>query len=186
MEAALRCFARWGVAKTTLDDVAVEAGVGRSTVYRAYPGGKAALVDAATVHEVDRFVGEVDARLSAAVDLEEAVVAALVVGSSALTAWSSLRAVLFHHAESESGAGAGTYPEQALVLSQLHALLPPYLVRFVDDATAHDLVDWGARLAMSYALVPDRTRDLTDPAVARRLAVDLLLPAVHARLATRS
>ena len=40
IDAALRCIARWGVAKTTLDDVAREAGCSRATVYRVFPGGK--------------------------------------------------------------------------------------------------------------------------------------------------
>src|SRR5437764_8400576 len=40
VEATLRCVARWGMAKTTLDDVAREAGLSRATVYRVVPGGK--------------------------------------------------------------------------------------------------------------------------------------------------
>jgi AcrR family transcriptional regulator len=43
IDATLQCIARWGVAKTGLDDVAREAGVSRATVYRAFPGGKDAL-----------------------------------------------------------------------------------------------------------------------------------------------
>ena len=37
VDAALRCLARWGMAKTTLDDVAREAGIRRATLYRAVP-----------------------------------------------------------------------------------------------------------------------------------------------------
>ena len=46
VEATLRCIARWGIAKTTLDDVAREAGCGRATIYRAFPGGKAEVLTA--------------------------------------------------------------------------------------------------------------------------------------------
>lgn len=179
VEAALRCFARWGVTKTSLDDVAAEAGVGRSTVYRAFPGGKSGLIDAATEHEVDRFMVTFDARVSAAPDLEETIVAALVLGAEALQTWPALRAVLFHAAAAD--VGHDTYSEQALVLRKLHELMTPYLLRFVDEDLAHDIVDWGGRLGISYALVPDGRRDLTDPDVTRRLVVDLFLPAVHAR-----
>ena len=38
LDAALACVARVGVAKTTLDDVAKEAGCARATVYRCFPG----------------------------------------------------------------------------------------------------------------------------------------------------
>ncbi|MEQ9271368.1 TetR/AcrR family transcriptional regulator [Marinobacter salarius] len=34
VEAAIRCFDRFGVAKTTVDDIAAEAGIARATVYR--------------------------------------------------------------------------------------------------------------------------------------------------------
>ncbi|MGZ4705878.1 MAG: TetR/AcrR family transcriptional regulator, partial [Acidimicrobiales bacterium] len=44
LEAALRCVARWGLIKTTVDDVAREAGCSRATIYRAFPGGKQSVI----------------------------------------------------------------------------------------------------------------------------------------------
>ncbi|MEA2588672.1 MAG: hypothetical protein QOH66_1599, partial [Actinomycetota bacterium] len=44
IDAALRCIARWGIAKTTLDDIAREASCSRATIYRLFPGGKDALL----------------------------------------------------------------------------------------------------------------------------------------------
>ncbi len=64
--AALRCIARWGVAKTTLDDVAREAGCSRATIYRLFPGGKDSLVTAVAEAEVARFFAGLGARLAAA------------------------------------------------------------------------------------------------------------------------
>ena len=46
VDATTRCIARWGVAKTTLDDVAREASCSRATVYRLFPGGKDAVLEA--------------------------------------------------------------------------------------------------------------------------------------------
>ena len=38
LDGALACVARVGLGKTTLDDVAREAGCARATVYRCFPG----------------------------------------------------------------------------------------------------------------------------------------------------
>ncbi len=38
VRAALTVFSRYGVAKTTMNDIAAEAGVARQTVYNAFPG----------------------------------------------------------------------------------------------------------------------------------------------------
>jgi hypothetical protein len=40
VDALLACIARWGVSKTTVEDVAREAGISRATIYRLFPGGK--------------------------------------------------------------------------------------------------------------------------------------------------
>ena len=42
---AYECIANWGLSKTTVDDVARQAGISRSTVYRYFPGGREEIVD---------------------------------------------------------------------------------------------------------------------------------------------
>lgn len=59
-QAALRCIARWGLAKTGLGDIAKEAGCARQTVYNHYPDARAviaaALFDASEVFIARLFV----------------------------------------------------------------------------------------------------------------------------------
>ena len=55
LDAVRECCERWGVEKTTIDDIAKVSGVSRATLYRLFPGGKQTLhrgntVDA--IHEV--------------------------------------------------------------------------------------------------------------------------------------
>src|SRR4029078_10561601 len=51
LDATITCLARFGVAKTTIDDVAREAGCSRATVYR-YHANRNALVLAAVDREI--------------------------------------------------------------------------------------------------------------------------------------
>ena len=44
LEATYACIARYGLAKTTMEDAAREAGLSRATVYRHFPGGRDELV----------------------------------------------------------------------------------------------------------------------------------------------
>lgn len=55
LAAAYTCVARFGMAKTTVEDVAKEAGVSRATVYRRFPGGKDELLAATVAWEMQRF-----------------------------------------------------------------------------------------------------------------------------------
>src|SRR5205809_45385 len=66
--AALRCFARWGVDKTTLEDVARESGYSRATVYRCFPGGKDAVVQRVARTEVSRFLEGIAACIESVAD----------------------------------------------------------------------------------------------------------------------
>lgn len=61
--ATYTCVARFGMAKTTVEDVAKEAGLSRATIYRWFPGGKDELLAAAVAWEMQRFF----ARLAEAV-----------------------------------------------------------------------------------------------------------------------
>lgn len=53
IDAAERCFERWGAAKTSIDDVANEAGLSRATVYR-YIRNRSELITALGIRAWDR------------------------------------------------------------------------------------------------------------------------------------
>src|SRR3954454_511971 len=88
--AFLRCIARYGLAKTTLDDVAREAGCSRATLYR-YFGGKPDLLRRTTAGELRRITSTVVAAAASEATFAEAVVTAVVVAARELTAHAALR-----------------------------------------------------------------------------------------------
>src|SRR3954449_1770403 len=94
VDAALACFGRWGVAKTTLDDIAREAGVSRATVYRLFPGGKDNVVRAAVAAELGSFGGALAARLVGIDDLEDLLVASLTFATESVRDHEALQFLL--------------------------------------------------------------------------------------------
>jgi len=73
VDAAERCFRKFGVAKTTLDDIASEAGVSRATVYRYFDGGRDEIVLEVVLREARAFLNSLGRRLDREVDLAEAI-----------------------------------------------------------------------------------------------------------------
>ena len=92
------CLARWGLTKTTLEDVAREAGCGRATIYRAFQGGKSEVMAATLAGEVDRFRREVGQAIDAVEpdDLDDVVVAGVVAAARFLRSHDALRYLLVH------------------------------------------------------------------------------------------
>src|SRR2546426_11752242 len=95
LDAALTCIGRVGVAKTTLDDVAREAGCARATVYRCFPGRQALF--RALVEREARGLGD-RARTAAAVTdtLGDAVAAVIHTGAETVRTHRALAFVLAH------------------------------------------------------------------------------------------
>ncbi|HEX4775315.1 MAG TPA: helix-turn-helix domain-containing protein, partial [Acidimicrobiia bacterium] len=71
IDAVMRCIARYGVSKTTLDDVAREAGCARATLYRYFPN-KSQLLRVAVAAEVAALATELEEIASAAPSLDDA------------------------------------------------------------------------------------------------------------------
>jgi AcrR family transcriptional regulator len=61
LDAAARCFLRYGVRRTSMQDIAAEAGVERTTVYRQV-GTKDSILRLLTARELHRHLGEAIAR----------------------------------------------------------------------------------------------------------------------------
>jgi AcrR family transcriptional regulator len=172
LDAALVCVARVGVTKTTLDDVAREAGCARATVYRHFPA-KPALLAGAIQRETERLGAEIRAEVADAGTLLDAAVAGITRAAELVAGHEALRTVLevepevlLPHISFEHGARlTGAAVEQ----------LAPAFARFEPAIGAERAVEWLARLALSFLCSPDAAQ-LLDAARVRELIEDFVMP----------
>jgi len=175
LKATLRCIARWGVTKTSLDDIAREAGCSRASVYRSFPGGKEALLQEVVATEITAFFDAMDSRLSEALTLRDVLVA-------------GVEGALERLIEHEALTFLAEYEPDRLSLlpstSGLARVLPPavtftsaHLRRFLPDPAADEAAEWVVRLVLSYAMCPPLGAESAG-SCAVRLVDALLLPAI--------
>ncbi|MGZ4677452.1 MAG: TetR/AcrR family transcriptional regulator [Acidimicrobiia bacterium] len=178
-DAAVTCWSRVGLAKTTLDDVAREAGCSRATVYR-YFANRPALVAAVVDREVDRLVATIQAAGSDADSCEDAVVAMYVAAARAIADHDALqRALAF---EPEVVLPALSFEGGDLLLAESGRRFAPALARFVPPDRASRAAEWCTRVFLAY-LHPDRAAMLmTDDATVRALVRRHVIPALSPRI----
>lgn len=177
LDAVLDCVGRWGLAKTTADDVARAAGVSRATLYRAFPGGKDVLFDAAVRREAARFFLAVTDELDAAEDLEALLVVGITAAARFLSGHEALQYVLAN--EPERVLPAFTFDRLARTLEVATAFAAPHLERFLGHRErAADGAELLVRVLLSYATNPSSAVRLTDEAEVTRFARAHLVPAL--------
>ena len=175
VDATLRCFARWGISKTTLDDVAREAGCSRATVYRLFPGGKDGLLDAVVNAERARIFAAVGARLDAASDLEELIVGGMVTAATLLGDHRPLQYLMLN--EPEVVLPRISFHEADHILGAVSEFVAPYLARYVGaDIDVLRAAEWLSRIVLSYLCSPSPAVDLRDEESVRSLVRDFVLP----------
>jgi AcrR family transcriptional regulator len=175
LDGALACVARVGLGKTTLDDVAREAGCARATVYRCFPG-KRALFAAALERELHALGTRAIDAAAATDSLADAIVAVMLAGADTFSSHAALRFVVEH--EQELLAPQLSFDRGSAVLSGAANLIAPAFTRFVEPDRAERLGEWVARLTLSYLLNPSELVRLDDPECVRALVVDYVLPGV--------
>jgi len=156
--ATLVCIARHGLAKTSIDDVAREAGCSRATLYR-YFGGRQQLVDATIRSEIERVVALVQAEEALADDLEDAVVAVLHIAGAELAQHPALRFVADF--EPERLLPHLTFANGDRFLAAAADVIAPSLERFLGDR-APRAAEWIARVGLALWLQPTAPVSLTD------------------------
>jgi AcrR family transcriptional regulator len=175
LDAALACVARVGVAKTTLDDVAKEAGCARATVYRCFPG-RLALMRAVLEREIaaltERVIGAADRTES----LADAVSAVILSCAQTFNSHPALAFVLEH--EPELVAPQLSFERGSAVITSAGAVVAPAFSRFIPVERAARLGEWVARITLSYLCNPIDQGHLDDPAFVRALVHDFVLPGV--------
>jgi AcrR family transcriptional regulator len=165
---------RVGVARLTVDEVAREAGVGRATVYRWFPGGREQLVDEGITWEIGRFLDRVAEATAGAPDLRSRLVGTIRVARRLLAEHEVLQRLL----ATEPGG----------VLPQLQQTVPLVVAVLRDDLRTavaaeprrragvdpEEAADWLARMVLSFTIAEGR-HDLDDDAELEHLVDDVLL-----------
>src|SRR5689334_22955145 len=178
VDATLRCVARWGLAKTTLDDVAREAGLSRATLYRTVPGGKENLMALVSAVELNRFFGELHAALQGAATLDDTIVTAVVTAARHLEHHGALNFMIEH--EPEQILPHFAFGNLDRILANVRTFAAPYLEPWLGDDAGRG-AEWVARIVLSYACAPSAEYDLTDETSARRLVHTFVMPTLNAQ-----
>ena len=143
-KAAVSCFSRYGLRRTTMDDVATAAGVSRKTVYN-YFTNKSVLI-AEVIYEEAR---KVNARATKGLDLDAPAAELLVAAELALLASarkSGYVEILLNPAD--FGTSAEVIDHSERVAAVMHEYWDPILDRLVERgdlaaaADRADLVGW--------------------------------------------
>ncbi len=178
VDGALRCLARHGIAKTTVDDIAREAGLSRATVYRTFPKGKEGILGAVVETELARLFSSLAVAMGEATDLEDVLVAGMVTSARWLRSHEALGYLLEH----EPGAVLPhlTFGGLDQVLLAAGDLAAPFFARWLEPEQASRAAEWAVRIVMAYCANPAPDTDLTDPEDARALVQTFVLPGILA------
>lgn len=176
-DALRRCVARWGLAKTTIEDIAREAGTSRATVYRLCPGGKLELLELAVWCDVRRLVDLVEQAVADAADLEDALVSALHGAMCFLDGHDALCFVREHEPVVFDQFLDFERAEQ--ILRCAGDLLQPAFERHLSPDDARATAVWLARLVLSHVQTPSPSLDLTDRDDVERLVRAFVVPGLR-------
>lgn len=174
LDAALACLARFGVAKTTLEDVAREAGCARATVYR-YFANKSALLEAAADAEIERIGQVVETAGAAAEGLEDALGETLLSAARELSGQEALQRVL--EVEPEVVLPHLAFEGGDHLLAESRRRFAPSLARFLPPDRAERAAEWCTRVLLAYLHPGGAPISMADDASVRALVHQYVLPA---------
>jgi AcrR family transcriptional regulator len=178
VDAALSCLARQGAAKTTVDDIARQAGFSRATLYRTFPRGKDDVLEAVVSTEVARMFSSLAVVMGEAGDLEELLVAGMTETARRFSTHRALNYLLQH----EPGVILPhlTFADMDRILIVAGDFAAPFFARWLEPDQASRAAEWAVRIVLAYVSDPAPGIDLTDPEDTRALVRAFVLPGILA------
>ncbi len=167
---------RLGLSKTTIEDVAREAGIARATVYRYFAGGRDELIAATIESQVADFFRVLAVAVNEAEGVAARLEAGLLFGHRAVAAHEILQKVLETEPERLLPHLTTSGP---LIVAAMIAYLEPQLAseELAEGMTAAEAAEWIARMVLSF-IVGQGSWDLEDPAAVHVLVREHLLAGV--------
>lgn len=178
LDAAELCFARHGVLKTTVEDIARAAHVSRATVYRYFDGGRDELVLGVILRDTDRYLDRVRTRIARQASLADAIVEFVELSVRSARRDPSL-GLLFSVDEARATGGRIAGSSVAL-FERIEAFFDPVFEQWRDQLRPEidpaDATEWIVRAMLSLLTLDGprrRSRDTT-----RALLRTYLVPAI--------
>jgi AcrR family transcriptional regulator len=177
LRAAEECVRRWGLRRVSMNDVAVEAGVSRGSVYRYFPD-RDALIQAVLERVAEQRVAEAEPAVRRRRSLAGKVAEAAVV--------------VRRLADDERRLGLHEHPGEPALATWRLASSPTMFARWIDfwvpfleearangevraDLNIRQASEWIMRILISLVTVPSQTVDLGDAHQLRRFIEDHLV-----------
>lgn len=145
----------------SLTRVMKAAGVSRATLYRAFPGGRDALLSASVARESSRFFVAVADAMASAPTMHDSLLAGMTTTWSHLASHAALMGVW--KAKPEVILRSLRFEEATKTYFAASSLVQPMLAQWLDPEEAGRLAEWLCRIVVSYWVNPADYLDIADP-----------------------
>ena len=157
VSAAMACFERWGVARTRMEDIAREAGIARTVLYRHF-ASRDALQQAVMVRHIERRAAELHQRVPRRGPSGALILRALVFGITGPPGDRVSESVLGVEVVHDTAALVATSPA---IAAAMHAYWEPYLRHAAgrgelrDGVAVDDAVRWLTMIVFYFLTLPE-------------------------------
>ncbi|MEI7653724.1 MAG: TetR family transcriptional regulator [Actinomycetota bacterium] len=162
VNATLEEIAAGRFAEFTFGDIVTRVGTSRATLYRAFPGGRPALLAALTERESARLFSAVADAISSASDIHEGLLSGLT------TLWAGVATHLgilgLQKSAPEVIFKALNFDGATRTYALASSFAQPLLGRWTGPDTSAQLAEWMCRLVVAYSGAPCDYLDVTDAA----------------------
>lgn len=184
LKALKTAIARFGVGKTSVDDVAKLAGLSRSTLYRYFPEGKDEMLKALLLKEVFELKQRLYESALRANSLDEAILIVTAQAFELLSTNPALEFVLKH--EPEAVVSHMSFDNAGKLYSEVGNWGIDFFGRFLDSSNATRVMEWLARIILSYYIAPNQDFDVLCLSDVKKMVESFVLPGLKSLLAERN